>query len=216
MTEIKIEKKKPVWPWILLILIILGIVAYFVYAEGGIDDFQDDGTDDVYNEKVMDTSHLSSSNRSLQNADGTYGSSYDSYSAFAGSITDSTRIAVDSSYTKRAFANLAKVVVKKADENDVADSPALTDLRAFSVLIIGISKTSTRIENVKNFKTACDKVAKVLGDIQEKSYPSLKEDASQINQMAADISPSVSMADQQHKMTAFLHKTRDILQAMNP
>ncbi len=29
MAEIKIEKKRPVWPWILIVLIILGVVAYF-------------------------------------------------------------------------------------------------------------------------------------------------------------------------------------------
>lgn len=31
MTEIKIEKKKTIWPWILLGLIILAIVIYFLF-----------------------------------------------------------------------------------------------------------------------------------------------------------------------------------------
>lgn len=45
MAEIKVSKKKPVWPWILLIIIILGILVYlFVY-----DDYNDevDAYDDV-------------------------------------------------------------------------------------------------------------------------------------------------------------------------
>ncbi len=42
MAEIKIEKKKPIWPWILLIIIILAIIAYFVYNNSEIDDFADD------------------------------------------------------------------------------------------------------------------------------------------------------------------------------
>ena len=34
MAEIKIEKKRPVWPWVLLAIIILGILAYvFLYSE---------------------------------------------------------------------------------------------------------------------------------------------------------------------------------------
>ena len=213
MAEIKIEKKKPIWPWILLILLILGVIAYFVYANND-DDYQDDNVDDVRNEQVMDTIGRPMTEGGVQNPDGSYGSAYDNYQAFEGSITDSTRIAVDSSYTKKAFANLAKLVVKKADENNIEDSPALTDLREFSVLIIGIAKTSTNMDNFKNFKTACDKVAKVLGDIQEKNYPNLKQQTSELKQMADDISASVPMAEQQQKMTAFLHKTRDILQAM--
>ncbi len=29
MAEIKIEKKRPVWPWILVVLIIVGVIAYY-------------------------------------------------------------------------------------------------------------------------------------------------------------------------------------------
>lgn len=215
MAEIKIEKKKPIWPWILLILIILGVIAYFVY-ENKDDDYQDDYMDDVRNEQMMDTTDRPVSNRSIQNEDGTYGSTFDGYEAFAGSIMDSTRIAVDSSYTKKAFANLAKIVVKKADENNIEESEALKDLREFSVLITTIAKTSTDMGDFKNFKTACDKVAKVLEDIQEKNYPALDQQTSELNKMASDVSASTPMANQQDKLTSFLQKSRDILQSMNP
>ncbi len=42
MAEIKIEKKKPIWPWILLIIVILAIIAYFVYTNSESDDYADD------------------------------------------------------------------------------------------------------------------------------------------------------------------------------
>lgn len=46
MAEIKIEKKRPIWPWILLIIIILGILAYvFLYT-------------DVLNENIDDTDDI--------------------------------------------------------------------------------------------------------------------------------------------------------------
>src|SRR5680860_396062 len=40
MAEIKIEKKKPWWPWILVLLIILAIAAYFLFYSDGelVDD----------------------------------------------------------------------------------------------------------------------------------------------------------------------------------
>ncbi|MGM0934123.1 MAG: hypothetical protein ACQEWD_11830 [Bacteroidota bacterium] len=46
MAEIKIEKKRPVWPWIILIIVILGILAYvFLYTDTFNEDT--DNTDDI-------------------------------------------------------------------------------------------------------------------------------------------------------------------------
>ncbi len=56
MAEIKVEKKKPVWPWILLIaIIILGILFYVFAYDDTNDDVDDiDDTDDI--EELNDTS----------------------------------------------------------------------------------------------------------------------------------------------------------------
>lgn len=202
MAEIKIERKKPIWPWILVILVVLGIVAYFVYTNGDNTDYNNDFVDEVSNEQVTEPTSRSSR--------------YDEYSAFDESIRDSTRVAVDSSYTKKAFSNLAKAVVKTADENNVEDSKALTGLREWSVLLTGISTTKTDMENFKNFKTACDKVAKVLGDVQVKNFPELKEETDRLEQLASNVSPSIAMNEQQTALNAFLRKSRDVLNAMNP
>ncbi|MEP6260425.1 MAG: hypothetical protein ABJ092_02520 [Gillisia sp.] len=46
MAEIKIEKKKPVWPWILIGLIILAVVFFLVFANEDDDEFNED-TDEL-------------------------------------------------------------------------------------------------------------------------------------------------------------------------
>ena len=46
MAEIKIEKKKPVWPWILIGLIILAVIFFLVFANEDDDEFNDD-TDEL-------------------------------------------------------------------------------------------------------------------------------------------------------------------------
>ncbi|UJH91998.1 hypothetical protein LZ575_05060 [Antarcticibacterium sp. 1MA-6-2] len=56
MAEIKIEKKKPVWPWILLALIILGIILYFVFAD---NDNEIDDVDENNTEQIEDTTYTS-------------------------------------------------------------------------------------------------------------------------------------------------------------
>lgn len=60
MTKIKVEKKKPVWPWILLILIILGILVYlFVY-----DDYNEE-VDDLYDDDQIEEIETSFNNKNL-------------------------------------------------------------------------------------------------------------------------------------------------------
>ena len=38
MAEIKIEKKKPIWPWILLILVLAAVLYYFMNQDTDDDD----------------------------------------------------------------------------------------------------------------------------------------------------------------------------------
>lgn len=214
MAEIKIQNKKPIWAWVSLILVILIVVAYIIYVYQGDNNNKNDDNE-FANEKIIEStnSQMGGDTGSANNA---FGASYSAYTAFVESIKDSTRIAVDSSYTKMAFSNLTKVVVNKADESSVADSKALDDLRNYSVLITSIAKTSTNMENFKNFKTACDKIASVLGDIQAKSYPALRKEVSDLQQIASKISVSIPMDKQQADIDAFLKKSRDVLRAMNP
>lgn len=211
MAEIKIEKKKPVWPWILAILIVLGIIVYFVYTNPE-RDFLNDDYDNVANEQVMEPA---STAPSKARAPYQPGSAYDQYTAFEGSIRDSTRIAVDSSYTKKAYYNLSKAVAKKAEKHDIDTSQELTDLQEFSMLITKVSSPLSSAESAKNFKTASDKVAKVLKDIQIKSFPELKDEIADLKQITNEMDGYISMNKQQDNITQFLQKSRDILKAMN-
>lgn len=214
MAELKIEKKKPIWPWILFVLVILGIIAYFVYADPDYNDPNDDFDDDFTNEQVIDSeSYQSDTSRT----DNTFmpGTSYDQYTAFEGSIRDSTRIAVDTSYTKKAYYNLCKAVAKMAEENEVEDSQALTDLKEFSMLITKVSSPLEDAETAKNFKTASDKIVTVLEDIQEKSYPSLQSQVADLKGVSSKMDGSISMDQQQDDITQFLQKSRDVLKEMN-
>ena len=54
MAEIKIKKKSPIWPWILLLIVIILGVVYFLYYKGDETNDTDDSTieqlnDDSYN-----------------------------------------------------------------------------------------------------------------------------------------------------------------------
>lgn len=58
MAEIEIEKKKPVWPWILLIVVILVILGIFIFND-----------DEVIEDELYDTEQIE--NNYDDGADGT-------------------------------------------------------------------------------------------------------------------------------------------------
>lgn len=215
MTEIKIEKKKPIWPWIILILVVLGVIAYFIYANPDNEYLNDDFDDDITNEQVMESDDIQLDKKMSSSNTYVPGTSYDQYTAFEGSIRDSTRIAIDSSYTKKAYYNLSKAVAKKAEETSVEDSQALTDLKDFSMLITKVSSPLSSAASAKNFKTASDKVAEVLEAIQIKSYPELQSQISDLKKVASDMDGYIQMNQQQDNITQFLQKSRGILREMN-
>lgn len=213
MAEIKIEKKRPIWPWVLVVLIVLALVIYFVYENQESDDYNDDFNDGITTEQIDDS--ITSEMDKAYDANQDYSSAFDEFSAFEDSISDSTRIAVDSSYTKKAFSNLAKAVVNKADESSLQASEALNDLRAYTTLNTNVSRTPKEAGESKNFKTASDKVAKVLEAIQAKSYPELQSQVSDLKQVTAKIDGSISMDKQQAAMYSFFSKSKEVLKAMN-
>jgi len=62
MAEIKITKKSPVWPWILLLLLVIGGVLYYLYYKGDLSE----KTVNTTTEQIDDDSYNSTSRNEMQ------------------------------------------------------------------------------------------------------------------------------------------------------
>ena len=62
MTEIKIRKKSPVWPWILLLILLIFGILYYLYYKGD----ETTNTDDSTIEQIDDDSFDSPSEYEIQ------------------------------------------------------------------------------------------------------------------------------------------------------
>ncbi len=56
MAEIKIEKKKPIWPWILVILLILAAIYFFWYSSD--QNFDNRQTEFLHQVQSKELNHL--------------------------------------------------------------------------------------------------------------------------------------------------------------
>lgn len=208
MAEIKIEKKKPVWPWILLILIILAVVAYFIYA----NNESDDSTDDFNTEEIDTTDN----NALYENRDDQDTMNYSDTSYYSESIRDSTRIGTDSTYTKTALHNLARAVTQKASQHNVESFQALEDLKQYASQTNGMtdSTNSNATGMTKNLKTVSMNIVNVLERIQTSNFPALNNEIADLKQTANKLNTD-ALDRQQNNLQAFFRKANEVLNKMN-
>lgn len=107
MAEIRITKKKPVWPWVLLILLLLAALAYFYYESTQAEQYnarQETGSVTV----PVDTTAASPVGESLTEA-------------YLTLLQDRRRLARDSTYTRMALHSLGRAVRLTAEKGGIQD-----------------------------------------------------------------------------------------------
>ena len=211
MAEIKIEKKSPIWPWILLLIAVIAIIVYFFY---------NNDADTIYDEDIQSEAIDTISSNTHNEAYGVAGPHMGATSVvqeFEKSLSDSTRIAVDSIYTKTAIVNLAKVVTMKADELDVQPSMALENLKFYSEQKALSTDTEIPGKNsiYNNFKTVSKDIVTVLETIQSENYPSLQNDVMELKQTSSKIENNIATKEQQTTIQTFFTKAKKVINEMN-
>ncbi|MHA7944002.1 hypothetical protein ACJOV8_013080 [Formosa sp. 3Alg 14/1] len=215
MAEIKIEKKKPIWPWILVILIILGIIMYVIYTPHNEDVYPNDTN--TYNS--TDTIIRNNENESAYPATTTQETmvSYESSSTYLVQLQEnldgSTAIGTDSVQTRKALYNLAYATASKAEESNIYDSDALKNLES-QLQKHTTSSTNdvdmTKVETL-DFKTMSSDITTVIEDIQTNHAPELKEDMSKLKETSNALSTSMAWSEQQKNIEAYFKQAHDIL-----
>lgn len=210
MAEIKIEKKKPVWPWILLGLIILGIILYFLFANN--DDDMDD-MDDMNTEQVQDTTYRDDQMRAADttttgwNEGGT-----DNVSRYITHVGDRSRMGVDHEYTNTALIHLINAVESKAQEHNI-DIQA--DMQAIRQDAEEITQDPMATDHADKIKNAGTKIANVLERIQKEKFPNLESDVEDVRSAAQEIETNVLTLDQKEKVNSFFNEAADALRNMS-
>ena len=212
MAEIKIEKKKPVWPWILLVLLILAVIAYFLYENNDNDDYADDATI----EEVDDINSTSIDTNEPYDNTTNYTDSRDYITIYSASIMDSTRIGNDTTYTKTALYNLAKTVRSKAESIGITNSTAMENLNNFTSRMDGMSDSTMRNKMgiSQNVKSVSTDIVSVIERIQTQKYPALQNEVADLKQTSNKIT-ATTIEKQQMTLQNFFRKAKEVLTKMN-
>lgn len=191
MAEIKIEKKPPVWPWILLGLLLLGGLIYWFALKGF-------GTDDTMAMEEVENTEMA-----------TTGPVAD-YLTFVEGDTDP--MGLDHEFTNAALMKLTAATQAVADQ---ADYDIKADLDQVKEYANQIEKDPFETTHANSIRKAAETLGGALHKMQEAKFPQLSGEAQAVVDAADKINPDVLTLDQKPAVKGFFSETASMLRRMN-
>lgn len=192
MAEIKIEKKKAVWPWLLLALGVIALLVYFLV-------FRNKAQTVAEAPMIPPLVEVNENNGTV--------------SAYVNFIqADTSIMTLDHTYSSKALVMLvdATRAMAGAIEFDVKG-----DLDRAKECADAITAEPLATTHADSLRKAADIVAVVLQNMQQAKYPSLSAEAGEVSAAAASIRPEVLTLEQRDAVKNFFGKSAALLQKMN-
>ncbi|CAM3470957.1 hypothetical protein [Aequorivita lipolytica] len=214
MAEIKIEKKKPIWPWILVVLIILAAIYFFWFYN---DQDYDNNDDLLNNDTITEIDDRDVYDNSDEDSTtlytGTYGtvvkekavSNYFTY-------IDNNQMGLDHEYTNGALVHLITAVEAEAKNLNVDIDANIEKARenAFE-----ITKDPMSLKHADKIRAAALEITTALKTIQQQKFSSLSSEVDGLKTAAEDINPQAPTLEQKEDAKNFFEKAGRLLQKMN-
>lgn len=208
MTEIKIEKKKLVWPWILLGLAIIALLIYFLA-------FNNSGEE--MNDAPMTSERIDAKDNELDGNNETElinvkenNNTITEYIKYVN--THLNKMGLDHKYTNEALLKLIKATNAIADEVGYNVRADLEKAKEYADMITDDRYEITHADNIRK---ASDMLTKVLHNIQKAKYPGLTNEITELRNASEAIKPGVQTLNQRNEVKAFFAKAADLLEKMN-
>lgn len=194
MAEIKIEKKTPKWPWVLVILAVLAVVAYFVLFGDESPDRMAENTETQ--EQVMQ--------EPLQNS---------SVSAFVTFIdNDPDKMGLDHEFTNDALMKLTNATEAMSSEIDYDIEKDIEEVRK---LAKKIKEDPFETTHANSIREAAGILAGAMDRMQSDAFPDLSSEANKVKKAANDINVDVLTLEQKGDVKGFFRESADLLEKMN-
>lgn len=210
MAEIKIEKKKPVWPWIILVLIIL-MIAYIFWNSS---ERRPEATELNWSDTITQQDQRYVDDRFTESGSlysGRYGTIQEEQTlADYFKYLDERRADVNEpAYHQSAIQKLTSATEREGQLNNVDIQSNISGANTRANELTGDAKTATA--KVKN---AAEELGKALKKIQEKAYSSLKNEAEDVQNAVSQINAPETLENQEEKIHDFYDKAAKLLQKM--
>ena len=206
MAEIKIEKKSPIWPWILLGLLVLAGILYLVLDENDDDDMDDDATTEQMVVDDMEDDREDNVNTKTM-------TSYDTALAkYSDCIGDTAKMGIDHEYSNGALMLLIDAVAAKADLLDIDIDADLAQARQNAT---AITTDPYEVNHADLIKNSGKIITRALTTLQTAKYPNLTNEVSKVEENVMAITKEEHTLDQKGDVNRFYKSAEDLLIKMN-
>ena len=201
MAEIKIEKEKTIWPWILLGVVLVGLLLYFFV-------FRDNDADSTAQTMENTTSQAAISDTVA------YGTAYNSNSVadYVAYVNGAQAMGLDHNYTNGALLRLASAVQAKAEQ---INYDVQADIDRVKELANKITQDPTETTHANSIKQAAAILTSAMQRMQQAKFPDLSNESQEVSAAAGTISPEVLTLEQKEAVKSFFDESADLLQKMN-
>lgn len=199
MAEIKIEKRKPILPWIIG-LILLALLVFLLVRDNG--DAEDAGaaTDTTQNSGLSPTEPTATS------------SNDNAVSEYINYINSGETIDKDHRFINGALERLTRAVEAKAAQTGYTVETDLSRIREFANNITEDAGATTHAGKISQSATG---LADVMTNLQRAKFSNLNNEAQEVQQASASIKPEVLTLEQKEPIRQFFEKSGQLLQQMN-
>lgn len=218
MADIRVEKKnRPVWPWILGILLLAAII-WIIADDNDREPADQIGT--VYEEPA----DRNSRNNGLRDNDNRFGNNdrndtlnndaRGAAMAYVNFIKDNDqKITKDHEYSKQALTHLSRALNSVANQNNVSieDKQKLDELRKKADQLV---QNKSSKEHADKLSDAFASAADIIQNLQRKQFPDLKEEADDVKNAADRVRPNVVVTNQKDAVKNFFDKSADAIKSM--
>jgi len=192
MTEIKIEKKQPVWPWIALIAGILALIYYL---------FVHDQADKVDENEVTTTETTTVVTDDMNNKVADYNSF----------ISDDASMSMDHEYSSSALMKLIDAAEEVANAKGV-DIKADLDLARQNAS--EITNDREKLNHADKIKSAGTIIVQALKKVQTEKFPNLENNLMGVQDALGKIKPTTPTLDQKEAVKGFFTQAGELLTNM--
>lgn len=200
MAEIKIEKKKPIWPWILALLLIALILYFLFFKETTVINEETTTNDTIVNTtEMVDEGDISDDLTDV--------------AAFVAFLkNDNGNMTLDHQYSHDALMKLIDATEEISEKSGFDSKIDLDNARNFAH---EISKNPDATNHADNIKKSTDIISKVLQNVQKAKFSTLNAEAEKVKMSSAAINVKELALNQKEKIKNFFNDAADLLDKMN-
>ncbi|WP_310993644.1 hypothetical protein [Aequorivita marina] len=213
MSEIKINKRKTFWPWILVILIFLAAIFFFRNYNNNNSQTEKD---------LFETDSISQKTESKTMANGVKGAPL--YSGSYGTIQKEQTISdylnfvesdidakTNDDYYRSAF---FKLITATKRISEIKNLSVTDDIAAAMKSAEKLTNVPPANQKANHIKMASEKISNALRDIQQENYPNYLKEMNAVATASDNISPRGTIADDKENIDTYFDVTAVLLQKM--